>query len=43
MHALDKDTNSDFQPKKLSIGDVLTGGDLYATVFENSLMEHGCY
>lgn len=38
--ALDKDTAWDFQPKKLSVGDVLTGGDLYATVFENSLMEH---
>ncbi|KAE9468080.1 hypothetical protein C3L33_00028, partial [Rhododendron williamsianum] len=38
--ALDKDTLWDFQPKKIGEGDLLTGGDLYATVFENSLMEH---
>ncbi|KEH28525.1 V-type proton ATPase catalytic subunit A [Medicago truncatula] len=38
--ALDKDTLWEFQPKKIGEGDLLTGGDLYATVFENSLMEH---
>ncbi|KAK4373901.1 hypothetical protein RND71_004578 [Anisodus tanguticus] len=39
--ALDKDILWEFQPKKeFGEGDVLTGGDLYATVFENSLMEH---
>ncbi|RVX17649.1 V-type proton ATPase catalytic subunit A [Vitis vinifera] len=38
--ALDKDTLWEFQPKKLGEGDLLTGGDLYASVFENSLMQH---
>ncbi|KAB1199071.1 V-type proton ATPase catalytic subunit A [Morella rubra] len=38
--ALDKDILWEFQPKKLGEGDVVTGGDLYATVFENSLMQH---
>ncbi|XP_021805931.1 V-type proton ATPase catalytic subunit A [Prunus avium] len=38
--ALDKDILWEFQPKKIGEGDTLTGGDLYATVFENSLMEH---
>ncbi|XP_057968606.1 V-type proton ATPase catalytic subunit A [Malania oleifera] len=38
--ALDKDTLWEFQPKTLGEGDLLTGGDLYATVFENSLMQH---
>ncbi|XP_039006007.1 V-type proton ATPase catalytic subunit A-like [Hibiscus syriacus] len=38
--ALDKDALWDFQPKKIGEGDLITGGDLYATVFENSLMQH---
>ncbi|KAG6400007.1 hypothetical protein SASPL_141495 [Salvia splendens] len=38
--ALDKDTLWEFQPKKIGEGDLLTGGDLYATVHENSLMQH---
>ncbi|KAK8572680.1 hypothetical protein V6N12_028727 [Hibiscus sabdariffa] len=38
--ALDKDVLWEFQPKKIGEGDLLTGGDLYATVFENSLMQH---
>ncbi|KAG2656373.1 hypothetical protein PVAP13_1KG078608 [Panicum virgatum] len=38
--ALDKDTLWEFQPNKLGVGDVITGGDLYATVFENTLMQH---
>nr|AHA83579.1 V-type proton ATPase subunit A [Hevea brasiliensis] len=38
--ALDKDTPWEFQPKKIGEGDLVTGGDLYATVFENSLMQH---
>ncbi|EHA8589816.1 Vacuolar proton pump3 [Cocos nucifera] len=38
--ALDKDTLWEFEPKKLAVGDLLTGGDLYATVFENTLMQH---
>ncbi|KAK4479231.1 hypothetical protein RD792_014742 [Penstemon davidsonii] len=38
--ALDKDTLWEFQPTKIGEGDLLTGGDLYATVFENSLMQH---
>ncbi|KAH7664759.1 H(+)-transporting two-sector ATPase protein [Dioscorea alata] len=38
--ALDKDILWDFEPKKLGEGDLLTGGDLYATVFENTLMQH---
>ncbi|AQK60306.1 vacuolar proton pump3 [Zea mays] len=38
--ALDKDVLWEFQPTKLGVGDVITGGDLYATVFENTLMQH---
>ncbi|XP_062223940.1 V-type proton ATPase catalytic subunit A isoform X2 [Phragmites australis] len=38
--ALDKDVLWEFQPKKLGVGDVITGGDLYAIVFENTLMQH---
>ncbi|ONK61213.1 uncharacterized protein A4U43_C08F27390 [Asparagus officinalis] len=38
--ALDKDALWEFEPKKLAVGDLLTGGDLYATVFENTLMQH---
>uniref|UniRef100_A0A0E0E4U6 V-type proton ATPase catalytic subunit A n=6 Tax=Oryza TaxID=4527 RepID=A0A0E0E4U6_9ORYZ len=38
--ALDKDQLWDFEPKKLGVGDAITGGDLYATVFENTLMKH---
>nr|GMC52009.1 V-type proton ATPase catalytic subunit A [Ipomoea batatas] len=38
--ALDKDILWEFQPKKLGEGDLLTGGDLYANVIENSLMQH---
>ncbi|KAK4719082.1 hypothetical protein R3W88_017420 [Solanum pinnatisectum] len=38
--ALDKDILWEFEPKKIGEGDILTGGDLYANVFENSLMEH---
>nr|GMD29315.1 V-type proton ATPase catalytic subunit A [Ipomoea batatas] len=38
--ALDKDILWEFQPKKIGEGDLLTGGDLYATVNENSLMQH---
>ncbi|XP_066369133.1 V-type proton ATPase catalytic subunit A-like [Miscanthus floridulus] len=38
--ALDKDQLWEFQPKKLGVGDAITGGDLYATVFENTLMQH---
>lgn len=40
---INKEIAYNFQPKKLSIGYFLTGGDLYVTVFENSLMEHGNY
>ncbi|KAJ6767490.1 V-TYPE PROTON ATPASE CATALYTIC SUBUNIT A [Salix koriyanagi] len=38
--ALDKDTLWEFQPKKIGEGDLVTGGDLYATVYENTLMQH---
>ncbi|KAG8038603.1 hypothetical protein GUJ93_ZPchr0255g33279 [Zizania palustris] len=38
--ALDKDVLWEFEPKKLGVGDVITGGDLYATVIENTLMNH---
>ncbi|KAM5575071.1 hypothetical protein ABKV19_014152, partial [Rosa sericea] len=38
--ALDKDILWEFQPKKIGEGDHITGGDLYATVFENTLMQH---
>ncbi|KAG0583743.1 hypothetical protein KC19_3G159700 [Ceratodon purpureus] len=38
--ALDRKRQWEFKPKGLSIGDAITGGDLYGTVFENSLIEH---
>ncbi|KAF7098304.1 hypothetical protein CFC21_100055 [Triticum aestivum] len=38
--ALDKDQQWEFQPNKLGVGDNITNGDLYATVFENTLMKH---
>ncbi|CAL5444455.1 unnamed protein product [Camellia sinensis] len=38
--ALDKDTLWEFQPKKIGEGDLVTGGNLYATAFENSLVQH---
>uniref|UniRef100_A0A0D9VD28 V-type proton ATPase catalytic subunit A n=1 Tax=Leersia perrieri TaxID=77586 RepID=A0A0D9VD28_9ORYZ len=38
--ALDKDALWHFQPNKIDVGDAITGGDLYAKVIENSLMEH---
>ncbi|THU55512.1 hypothetical protein C4D60_Mb11t07360 [Musa balbisiana] len=38
--ALDKDILWEFEPGKLAVGDLLTGGDLYAIVFENTLMKH---
>lgn len=38
--ALDKDASWEFEPKRISIGDAVTGGDFYATVHENSLMTH---
>uniref|UniRef100_A0A0D9WSW8 V-type proton ATPase catalytic subunit A n=1 Tax=Leersia perrieri TaxID=77586 RepID=A0A0D9WSW8_9ORYZ len=38
--ALDKDQLWEFEPKKLGVGDAITGGDLYATVLENTLMTH---
>ncbi|XP_048617543.1 V-type proton ATPase catalytic subunit A-like isoform X2 [Brassica napus] len=38
--ALDKDCLWEFQPNDFVEGDTITGGDLYATVFENTLMTH---
>ncbi|KAL0800831.1 hypothetical protein Bca101_056006 [Brassica carinata] len=38
--ALDKDCLWEFQPNEFVEGDTITGGDLYATVFENTLMTH---
>ncbi|KAL8476482.1 hypothetical protein ACS0TY_028955 [Phlomoides rotata] len=38
--ALDKDTLWEFSPKKIGEGDFLTGGDLYTTMFENTLVQH---
>ncbi len=40
--ALDQDKNWDFTPNKdLKIGDIITGGDIIGTVFENDLFnEH---
>ncbi|XP_024526644.1 V-type proton ATPase catalytic subunit A [Selaginella moellendorffii] len=38
--ALDKDKLWEFSPKKIGVGSAITGGDLYAIVHENSLMEH---
>ncbi|KAM0904600.1 hypothetical protein ACQ4PT_017921 [Festuca glaucescens] len=38
--ALDKDQLWEFQPNQLGVGDAITNGDLYATVFENTLMKH---
>eukprot|EP00245_Coleochaete_scutata_P006772 TRINITY_DN21555_c0_g1_i1.p1 TRINITY_DN21555_c0_g1~~TRINITY_DN21555_c0_g1_i1.p1 ORF type:complete len:621 (-),score=138.38 TRINITY_DN21555_c0_g1_i1:674-2536(-) len=38
--ALDKKKAWEFTPKNKAVGDNIAGGDLYASVFENSLMEH---
>jgi len=38
--ALDRKRQWEFTPKSLTVGDAITGGDLYGTVFENSLIEH---
>jgi V-type H+-transporting ATPase subunit A len=36
--ALDKDLSWDFTPTNFKVGDHITGGDIYATVHENSLV-----
>lgn len=38
--ALDRKKHWEFNPGKVKTGDRLTGGDIYATVQENSLIEH---
>ncbi|DBB18851.1 hypothetical protein WJX82_009529 [Trebouxia sp. C0006] len=38
--ALDRKKQWEFNPGKVKTGDRLTGGDIYATVQENSLLEH---
>lgn len=36
--ALNRDIKWDFQPGKLKVGDHITGGDVFGSVFENSLL-----
>lgn len=36
--ALDRDRQYEFNPEEKKVGDHITGGDIYASVFENSLM-----
>lgn len=38
--ALDRKKQWEFNPHKVKTGDRLTGGDIYATVHENSLLDH---
>jgi V-type H+-transporting ATPase subunit A len=38
--ALDHKKEWEFTPKNFKVGDSITGGDIYANVFENSLLEH---
>eukprot|EP00850_Spirogloea_muscicola_P018833 SM000177S03166 [mRNA] locus=s177:40740:46647:+ [translate_table: standard] len=38
--ALDKKHMWEFTPENFSVGDTVTGGDIYATVNENSLVQH---
>ncbi|KAK9834737.1 hypothetical protein WJX74_008831 [Apatococcus lobatus] len=38
--SLDRKTQWQFEPKKIKTGDRLTSGDIYATIQENSLVEH---
>lgn len=38
--ALNREKLWEWSPKHVSVGDAVTGGDLYGTVFENSLIEH---
>ncbi|KAL3698240.1 hypothetical protein R1sor_012316 [Riccia sorocarpa] len=38
--ALDRSKLWDWEPRHINVGDAVTGGDLYGTVFENSLIEH---
>jgi len=38
--ALDRSRFWDFEPTNFKVGDRITGGDIYGTVHENSLMEH---
>lgn len=37
--ALNRDIKYDFTPGKLKVGDHITGGDIFGSVFENSLMD----
>ncbi|CAN5966519.1 unnamed protein product [Sphagnum jensenii] len=38
--ALNREKAYEFAPKNLAVGDAITGGDLFGTVYENSLIEH---
>ncbi|CAM6126749.1 unnamed protein product [Calypogeia fissa] len=38
--ALNRSKAWEWAPKHVSVGDAVTGGDLYGVVYENSLMEH---
>jgi V-type H+-transporting ATPase subunit A len=40
--ALSKTVKYDFTPAAVKVGDHITGGDIYATVQENSLVKHHC-
>ncbi len=38
--ALDKKVLWDFKPEKYKVGDLITGGDVFGVVYENSLVNH---
>lgn len=40
INALDREKKWDFEPTDLSVGDHVTGGDIFGTVVENMLMVH---
>ncbi|XP_030383396.1 V-type proton ATPase catalytic subunit A-like [Scaptodrosophila lebanonensis] len=40
IKSLPRNISYDFSPERLTTNDTLTGGDIYATVHENSMLEH---
>ncbi|ALC39450.1 Vha68-3, partial [Drosophila busckii] len=40
VSSLPRDITYEFEPKYLKVGDIITGGDIFATVHENSMIEH---
>lgn len=40
VHSLDRSVVWEYEPHKLRVGDLATGGDIYGVVHENSLLDH---